>query len=439
MTEQEEFEQLEQEVNQYNTTDEPAKNDDPESMFFNSEENPEEKEVASTEQEGTNEDSKKGSSFTSFLKQKAPVVTGINRKVTIGILVTFLVVAGISFSLALSGGKQENPTTETEDTVQEMVTPDGLDGSYQDLAKYNRKPEEKTIEEEVDEDMTAAMETDQTDPYAPSYAAPTYQQPQEVYLEPSPSYSPPVYSEPKEQRDRNSPIAFFNFKTGGSNMAMAETPEKDDKRGFKAYATADKNFYNRASLERKLSPYELKSGAIIPAILVTGINSDLPGTMIAQVRLNVRDSRTGKYVLIPQGTKLIGTYNSKLTSGQGRLQVAWTRMIMPNGDSFDLDGAAGVDAKGMNGLTGKTNNHHTKLAQGAFWTSIFALGMGSLMDKVENSNNSSNDMLANNLSSIASNITNQSIQQQPTITIKQGIRFNVMVEKDMILRPYTGR
>ena len=385
--------------------------------------------------EEKSEDSADESSPASFFAKKLPSVTKINKKITIGLVTAFAVVACTSFCLSMSAPEEPEQAAAPEE-VQEMNIGKEFDGNYNDLAKYN-KPKEKTIDEEIDEDLENIPEEPQKPVYTDEYIQPASYAP---VPDLQPAYTAPpteVYVQ-EEKRDRNSPIAFFNFKqNNGSVSSLSQS--NDEQSNFKFNAAKDKNFYNTASLQRKLSPYEIKAGSIVPATLITGINSDLPGTMIAQVRLNVRDSRTGKYILIPQGTKLIGVYNSKLTTGQGRVQVAWQRMIFPNGDSYDLDGAGGADGKGMSGLTGKTNNHHAKLAQGAFWTSVFAVTMGSLIDKVEKNNSSGNDMLANNLSNIASNITNQSIKQQPTIVIKPGVRFNVMVEKDMILRPYTGR
>jgi type IV secretion system protein TrbI len=116
---------------------------------------------------------------------------------------------------------------------------------------------------------------------------------------------------------------------------------------------------------------DIKAGTIIPATLVTGINSDLPGTMIGKVRRNVYDTVTGNYLLIPQGTTLIGNYDSKVVFGQSRVLIVWSRLIFPNGSSFDLQGMPGVDLTGMAGLHDQVDNHYKRIFGSALLFSVF--------------------------------------------------------------------
>src|SRR5258706_7737239 len=110
----------------------------------------------------------------------------------------------------------------------------------------------------------------------------------------------------------------------------------------------------------------------IPAILEQGINSDLPGEVKALVRSNVYDTATGKYLLIPQGSRLVGVYDSQIAYGQNRLQVIWTRILYPDGSSINLDGMMGQDIQGMAGLHDQVDNHYKRLIVSALLTSAFA-------------------------------------------------------------------
>ena len=134
-------------------------------------------------------------------------------------------------------------------------------------------------------------------------------------------------------------------------------------------ASADKRTVSPDRLEAKASPYVVQAGTVIPAALITGIRSDLPGQITAQVTEAVYDSPTGKYLLIPQGAKLIGQYDSSVAFGQSRVLLVWTRLIMPNGNSIVLERQPGADTQGYAGLEDEVDNHWGKLFQAAvLWT-----------------------------------------------------------------------
>lgn len=200
--------------------------------------------------------------------------------------------------------------------------------------------------------------------------------------------------------------------------------------------------YVKASLLAPLSQYEVKAGSILPALLITGINSDLPGQMVAQLRENVYDTVTGNYLLLPQGTRLIGEYDSKIAFGQKRVLVVWTRVIMPNGSSLSLEGMPGVDLSGYAGVTGMVNNHYGKLVTGVILGSIIGAGaqvavggQGTLVVPP-----SFEQMAvagaASSINQAAQQHTSKVLNLQPTIEVAPGERINVFVTKDMILMPY---
>jgi type IV secretory pathway VirB10-like protein len=214
---------------------------------------------------------------------------------------------------------------------------------------------------------------------------------------------------------------------------------QDEKRNFSTQSGL-KQSYATSVLTAPLSPYEIKAGTIVPVVLITGLNSDLPGNIIAQVRENVYDTVSGKYLLIPQGTKVIGVYDSKIAYAQSRALVNWTRMIFPNGYALDLQNLSGIDQSGYTGLKDKVNNHTGKLIMGIFLTSV----LGATVEMAGGSSNSPNpayDELAAQgasqaLQQAGNKIVQKNLDVQPTLEIRPGFLFNLFVDKDFILQPY---
>ena len=177
----------------------------------------------------------------------------------------------------------------------------------------------------------------------------------------------------------------------------------------------------------------------MPVVLITGLNSDLPGNLIAQVRENVYDTVSGKYLLVPQGAKVIGVYDSKVAYAQNRALVNWTRMIFPNGYSLDLQDLSGIDQSGYTGLKDRVNNHTGKLVTGIFLTSI----LGAAVEMAQGSNNDNptyDELAAQGASQALQQAGNKLVQKdldvQPTLEIRPGFLFNLFVDKDFILKPY---
>ena len=216
---------------------------------------------------------------------------------------------------------------------------------------------------------------------------------------------------------------------------------QDEKRDFREdQKKGTKDVYVKSGLIPALSRFELKAGSIIPGVMIMGINSDLPGRLVGQVRENVYDTVSGHYLLIPQGTRVIGTYDSKVAYAQERVLIVWTRLIFPNGDSIDLEGMDGVDLSGYAGLTDKVNNHYAKLITGVVLSSIL-----SATAKVAAGNNEAGTATyaqqaasgaAEQVNAVGSKIADKSLNVQPTIEVRPGHKFNVFVNKDLILRRY---
>lgn len=191
-------------------------------------------------------------------------------------------------------------------------------------------------------------------------------------------------------------------------------------------------------LEPPRSPYELKAGAIIPAALVTAINSDLPGDVIGQVTANVYDSVTGRYLLVPQGTRMIGRYNSEILNGQNRVLIAWQRLILPNGNSIVLDAMPGTDAAGVAGMADQVDYHGLQLVGATLLSTLVALGgnFAAHVNREQQEFAITANTVAEQASRVAQLIIDRELDVKPTIVIRAGLPLNVLVNRDLPLAPY---
>jgi type IV secretion system protein TrbI len=214
---------------------------------------------------------------------------------------------------------------------------------------------------------------------------------------------------------------------------------QDRKRAFLT-APVDRKTVSPDRLANPASRYVVQAGAVIPAALITGIRSDLPGKVTAQVTENVYDSPTGGYLLIPQGSKLIGAYDNQVSFGQDRVLLTWTRLIMPNGRSFVLERQPGADTQGFAGLEDEVDHHWARLVGAAALTTL--LGVGAELGA---SNNDSAILTAlrhgstDSLNQTGQQVVRRNLNIQPTITIRPGFPVRVIVNRDLVLAPYQTR
>jgi type IV secretion system protein VirB10 len=187
------------------------------------------------------------------------------------------------------------------------------------------------------------------------------------------------------------------------------------------------------------SPYVLQAGTIIPAALVTGIRSDLPGQVIGQVTENVFDSPSGRFLLVPQGSKLLGSYDSQMSAGQSRVLLVWIRLILPNGRSLVLDKLPAGDAEGYGGLQDRVNHHWGAVAGAAALSTLLGVGVEL------GANNTDNEIVsalrfgaASSLNQAGQQIVGRALTLPPTLTIRPGAPVRVLVNRDLILEPYSA-
>ena len=196
---------------------------------------------------------------------------------------------------------------------------------------------------------------------------------------------------------------------------------------------------NQTSLQVPSSPYTVMAGSLIPASLITGLNSDVKGNVVAQVTAPVFDSVTGQHLLIPQGARLIGTYKSDIAYGDERAIIHWSRLILPNGRSIELEEAIASDAQGFAGLHDRVDNHTGKLVKGVVLATI--LGVGS---EIANDDNESNlvkairESAGDRTQDAASKIVDRFLNVKPTLTVRPGWLLTVIVTQDLSLAPYKG-
>ena len=234
---------------------------------------------------------------------------------------------------------------------------------------------------------------------------------------------------------------------GGMNGAngMGGVGTQSGNQGFlDVQQNKDDNGYLQAAVQPKASSHELFAGSVIPAVLQTGIDSDLPGTITGMVRQTVYDSLNPSVVLIPQGTKVIGAYSSDVAYGQSRVLVAWNRLIFPNGSMIDLKGMIGADGQGESGLSDQVDNHYARIFGSAILMSM--LGVGAQLSQPQTGNAlttpSASQQAAGSLSqqidTVGTNLLNKNLNIQPTLNIRPGYTFNVLVNRTMVLPPYSG-
>jgi type IV secretion system protein TrbI len=202
-------------------------------------------------------------------------------------------------------------------------------------------------------------------------------------------------------------------------------------------AKADKETTNPHSLAAAPSPYAIMAGSIIPASLITGLNSDLPGSTIAQVTENVYDTVTGEHLLVPQGTRLFGKYDSVVAFGQKRALVVWTRLILPNGNSIVIENLPATDVAGYTGLEDEVDFHTWQLLKGVALATLIGVGtqlsIGNDESDLVKALRESTQQTTNRA---GQRLVERELDVQPTITVRPGWPLRVIVSKDLVLKPY---
>jgi type IV secretion system protein VirB10 len=197
---------------------------------------------------------------------------------------------------------------------------------------------------------------------------------------------------------------------------------------------------NSGSLQMPASPYQVMAGTVIAGALVTGIKSDLPGDVIGTVTEPVYDSATGKFLLIPQGSRILGKYNSQVSYGQSRVQVVWNRIILPDTSSLTIHKLVGTDPAGYSGRKDGVDYHWSRIVAGAALTTL--LGVGAELAAPENRQDGNRIVIAgrdsaqDSINQVGQEMTRRNMNIQPTLTERPGLPVRIIVKRDLVLRPY---
>ena len=240
-------------------------------------------------------------------------------------------------------------------------------------------------------------------------------------------------------------LGLHYFVQRGAAAAPIEIPDptavqnrQDQKEAFQKAGTTETR--NSGNLTLPASPYQVMAGTVVAGALVTGIKSDLPGDVIATVTEPIYDTATGKFLLIPQGSRILGKYNSQVSYGQSRVQVVWNRIILPDTSSLTLDNLAGTDPAGYAGLEDEVDYHWGRIFAGAALTTL--LGVGAELAAPENRQDGNRiiiagrDSLQDTVNQVGQEVTRRNLNIQPTLTSRPGLPVRIIVNRDLVLRPY---
>jgi type IV secretion system protein VirB10 len=377
------------------------------------------------------------------LRAEAPRVTRLSRKVLAGLGVIAGVGVGGALIFALQGRHDNGATTELFST-ENRTTADGLQGLPRDYAGVPRLG--PPLPGDLGRPIVSAQDRGQPVPAAgpqpvPGVSAEEQRRLQEIEAarlsrlfastETRTSPSAPAAT------PAATPVAIPNLGSLGLAPQPA-TPTAQDRQLAFINAPVDRRTVAPDRIAAPPSPYVVQAGAVIPAALITGIRSDLPGQITAQVTENVYDSPTGRLLLIPQGTRLIGQYDNGVGFGQRRVLLVWNRLILPNGKSIVLERQPGADSEGYAGLEDGVDYHWWDLAKAAALSTLLGVGAELATDDSDRLVGAIRDGAQDTINDAGQQIVRRQLSIQPTLTIRPGFPVRVIVTRDLVLEPYGG-
>ncbi len=392
------------------------------------------------------------------LRPERPSVTRVSRKVlvTAGAIGSVAVVGAVLFALQTS--RHGGPAQELYST-DNKATADGLANLPRDYAGIPRNVPVlgPPLPGDLGRPIVAAQNQGQAMPLPASGPVPANGPPpvdpevQRVALEREAARLSKLFSGTaiREQGAVGGGPALAGLGGGqaiapdGSAAPSSPTEDADVRQNGQAgklaflNAASDKRTVSPDRLQRPASPYVVQAGAVIAGALVTGIRSDLPGQITGQVTENVYDTSTGRFLLIPQGSKLIGTYDSQVAFGQSRVLLVWTRMILPNATSIVLERQPGADTHGYAGLEDGVDEHWGSLFKGALLSTLLSIGSEAGTRGQENSLvQALRRGASDSISQTGNQVVRRQLDVQPTLTIRPGYPVRVIVNRDLVLAPY---
>ncbi len=234
--------------------------------------------------------------------------------------------------------------------------------------------------------------------------------------------------------------------SAGGESGETDYSQRGDLSRMNQFADGERNWLNPIMPEAPPTAFIIRTGSVIPATLISGINSDLPGQIVGQVAQDVYDTPTGRHLLIPQGSRLVGEYSSQIQYGQSRVFAVWQRIIFPDGKALDLGSMPGSTGAGYAGFRDRVNNHYVRIFGSAIMMSGILAGVEMTQDNGERGDGDSQRMadalseaLGNQLGGVMAEMLSRNMSIAPTLEIRPGYRLNVMLVKDLVFHgPYQG-
>ena len=389
------------------------------------------------------------------LRAQPRAVTRLNRR-TLAILTGGLSVAVLGATIWSLQPHRRGAGEQNElYNVDRVSKSEGLDGLPSDYSKLPKVPQ---LGPPLPGDLGPAIVASQQ-PVTPTYAPPGHDPEDALRKEadaaaassvffrsgkPGQTAGVAVQATPGAPGMGNALAAFDPLAAGpASTAAQPANPaavqnRQDQKEAFLQGGSVETR--NSGNLQMPASPYQVMAGTVIPAALVTGIKSDLPGDVIATVTEPVYDTVTGKFLLIPQGSRILGRYNSQVSYGQSRVQMVWNRIILPDTSSLTLDNLVGTDPAGYAGVEDEVDQHWGRILAGAALTTL--LGVGAELAAPENRQDGNRiiiagrDGLQDSVNQVGQEMTRRNMNIQPTLTARPGLPVRIIVNRDLVLRPY---
>jgi type IV secretion system protein VirB10 len=368
------------------------------------------------------------------LRPGRPPVTRLSRKVLLGLGI--IAATGIAAALFFALAPQKKTASSELYNTSNRSTPDGLANLPRDYAGLPRNAPQ--LGPPLPGDLgRPILNAGAPAPGMPVAAANPEQQ-RIAQEQEAARTSHLFFTTNLRQADAPSAASAMPAATAAAAPASTDLASQDHKLAFLDGAV-DRRTVSAERIQPPASPYILQAGAVIAAALVTGLRSDLPGQVTAQVTEDVYDSPTGKTLLIPQGARLVGQYDAQIAFGQSRALLVWNRLIMPNGRSIVLERQPGADAEGYAGLEDEVDNHWGMLFKAAILSTLLSVGSEAGTSDNENSLvQAIREGTSNSFSQVGQQVVGRSLNIQPTITIRPGFPVRVLVTHDLVLEPYRG-
>ena len=385
------------------------------------------------------------------LRGDPPRVMRLSRKMlaTVGLVATTAIGGALIYALQPSGPKSQTELYETDS----RATTDSLAGAPKDYAQVPKLG--PPLPGDLGRPILSAQQRG-VDVVPPPIGTPS----------PPPPGSAPNAAQAARDRlrqERDAARTSKLFLGGGGEAATVATPlaaalplapaagavvptapvspsaggDQAAKRGFLRTGEAGPT-QSGFRLAAPASPYVVQAGSVISAALITGIRSDLPGTITAQVTQNVYDSVTGRHLLVPQGSRLIGEYDSQVSFGQNRVLLAWDRLILPDGRSIQLDRLPGTDSAGYSGLQDRVDQHWGGMLRAALISTLLSVGSEVGNGEDDELVRALRQGTSESIGRTGQDLVRRQMGVQPTLTIRPGFQVRVIVTRDIVMAPAEG-